>query len=363
MVKFWLSDGIYIAAVCLIHAALISAVVVTSTGPQTVKKAKGESVSLGCTYTTDASDTGDLDIEWTLVSQDMTQKDQMILSYTGGKQYELGSPDLMRRLKFVSDPSGGDATVNITNLQVSDTATYQCKVKKTPGVDSIKVTLVVLVRPSRPKCWVDGSEEKGGSVSLRCRSNQGSSPLKYTWTKESGSLPPTSTQNSQTGELLITNHSDSYRGKYVCEVSNEVGSEQCTYALQAYNPTNKAGVIAGAVIGALLLLLLLIFLILLLICCCCRKRDEKDAANEIREDAAAPESQPGSRNPSFRSVTRYNVHPGIKYTSVKPGSLSRVGSGHSSTQTERSRAQREASMLSSDQRPPLRYDSKYGYPV
>lgn len=51
------------------------------------------------------------------------------------------------------------------------------------------------VRPSPPKCWVEGSEEKGGTVSLRCKSSQGSSPLKYAWTKESGNLPPTATQS------------------------------------------------------------------------------------------------------------------------------------------------------------------------
>ena len=46
--------------------------------------------------------------------------------------------------------------------------------------------------------------------------------------------------------------------------------------------TNKAGVIAGAVIGALLLLLLLLLLIWLLVCCCRKKRYVKEVANEIR---------------------------------------------------------------------------------
>ncbi|XP_058639779.1 V-set and immunoglobulin domain-containing protein 8b isoform X2 [Onychostoma macrolepis] len=293
----------------------------------------------------------------------MTQKDELILSYTGGKQYQLGSPDLMSRFKFVGDPSRGDATVSFSSLKVSDMATYQCKVKKTPGIDSRKVTLVVMVRPSPPKCWVEGSEEKGGTVSLRCKSSQGSSPLKYAWKIESGNMPPTATQNLQTGELLIRNHSDSYTGRYLCEVSNEVGTERCTYALQAYNPTNKAGLIAGAVIGALLLLLLLLLLIWLLICCCNKRRYEKEVANEIREDAAAPESRPGSRNSSFRSVMNYRVHPGIHYSSVGKADVARVGPGRSSTHTERSRVQREASMLASDHRPPLRYDSRYGYPV
>lgn len=67
-----------------------------------------------------------------------------ILSYSGGKEYKLGDLSLMTRLKFVGDPSKGDATITISSLRVTDTATYQCKVKKAPGIDSRKITLVIL---------------------------------------------------------------------------------------------------------------------------------------------------------------------------------------------------------------------------
>lgn len=41
--------------------------------------------------------------------------------------------------------------------------------------------------------------------------------------------------DSQTGELMIRNHSESYMGNYLCVVSNPVGKAQCTYTLHAYN--------------------------------------------------------------------------------------------------------------------------------
>lgn len=50
----------------------------TTTGPQTIQKAQGETVNLGCTYTPGPQDTGELDIEWSNVSPDMTQKDQLV---------------------------------------------------------------------------------------------------------------------------------------------------------------------------------------------------------------------------------------------------------------------------------------------
>ncbi|TKS79111.1 Coxsackievirus and adenovirus receptor -like protein [Collichthys lucidus] len=380
---------------------------VASTGPQTIQKAQGVTVKLPCTYTPGPEDTGELDIEWSNVSPDMTQKDQLLLSFTGGRMHQYGDPSVSSRLKFTGNPKLGDASISISDVRLSDTATYHCKVKKAPGVDTRKVTLVVMVPPSTPKCWVDGGEERGGTVSLRCESSVGSTPLSYTWTRESGgAMPVTATQDPQGGELLIKNHSDSNVGNYVCEVKNAVGREQCKYALHAYNQedvdeltaspghqqqlisassvsvlftlfssaimsieaaellfwhdtaTNKAGVIAGAVIGALLLLLLLLLLIWLLICCCHKRRYQKEVANEIREDAPAPESRPNSRNSSFRSVMGYRTHPGVQYSSVRnhhrESGRSAVYTGGSNGTSQPAAADRPA---------PLQYDHKYGYPV
>ncbi|XP_031705426.1 V-set and immunoglobulin domain-containing protein 8b isoform X2 [Anarrhichthys ocellatus] len=340
---------------------------VTSSGPQTIQKAQGETVTLGCTFTPGPHDTGELDVEWSNVRPDMTQKDQLILSYRGGEMHHYGDPGVSKRLNFVADPKQGDASIFLSNVRLADKATYQCKVKKVPGVDMRKVTLVVMVPPSMPKCWVEGKEEKGGPVSLRCKSSVGSTPLSYTWSRESGgALPSTATQDRHTGELLIKNHTDNNIGSYVCEVENAVGKGQCKYALHAYNPTNKAGVIAGAVIGALLLLLLLLFLIWLLICCCHKRRYEKEVQNELREDAQAPESRPTSRPTSrassLRSVLAYRTHPGVHYSSVRKNLPSVSESGPSPIFNGESNG-RSQPTAAGQGRGSLKYDQKFGYPV
>lgn len=62
--------------------------------------------------------------------------------------------------------------------------------------------LLPTVPPTTPKCWVEGPEEKGGSVSLRCRSAEGSAPISYTWSRESGSaMPPTATHSNDQPSL------------------------------------------------------------------------------------------------------------------------------------------------------------------
>ncbi|XP_078106397.1 V-set and immunoglobulin domain-containing protein 8b isoform X1 [Sander vitreus] len=340
------------------------AMVVMSTGPQTIQKAQGETVELGCAYTPGPQDTGVLDIEWYNVSPDMTQKDKLILSYTGNQTHYYSDPGVSKRLKFKGDPKLGDASISLSDVRPSDTATYQCKVKKAPGVDMRKITLVVMVPPSSPKCWVEGGEEKGGPVSLRCKSSQGSTPLSYKWSRESGgAIPATATQDPQNGELLIKNHTDGNIGTYVCEVTNTVGKGQCKYALNAYNPTNKAGVIAGAVIGALLLLLLLLLLLWLLVCCCHKRRYEKEVANEIREDAPAPESRPTSRNSSFRSVMAYRTHPGVHYSSVRNHHPSIREAGHSGGIYAGESNSTSQPTTAGQIHPSLNYDHRYGYAV
>lgn len=67
-----------------------------------------------------------------------------VLSYTGGQVHWYGDPKVSSRFRFTGNPAQGDASVSVSDLRGMDTATYQCKAKKAPGVDMKKVTLVVL---------------------------------------------------------------------------------------------------------------------------------------------------------------------------------------------------------------------------
>lgn len=67
-----------------------------------------------------------------------------VLSYTGGQTQRYGDATVSGRFSFTGNPALGDASIAVTDLKGSDTATYQCKVKKAPGVDMRKVTLVVM---------------------------------------------------------------------------------------------------------------------------------------------------------------------------------------------------------------------------
>ncbi|XP_044030720.1 coxsackievirus and adenovirus receptor homolog [Siniperca chuatsi] len=322
---------------------------VTSTSPQTIQKAEGESVTLGCTYTLSPLDTGELDIEWSVVSPDTTQKDQMLMFYTSGTKYVHGDHAFAKGLSFAArDPSVGDASLSISLLSPAHSATYQCKVKKSPGVDMHKVSLVVMARPSVPKCWVEGGELVGEAVSLHCKSAKGSTPLKYTWRRGSaGPIPAAATQNSVTGELNISNHSQSFAGIYLCEVNNAVGAEHCRIDLKANKPPNRAALIVGTIVGSLLLIfILLVFIGLLYWKLSNRHCYEKDFSNEIREDAPPPESRPVSRHTS-------------RSTSQKVGGTEVSSFNEGPTHTPSSNSHGHTLVKYT----PVEYDSKYGYAV
>ncbi|KAF6118198.1 CXADR Ig-like cell adhesion molecule [Phyllostomus discolor] len=158
-----------------------------------IEKAKGETAYLPCKFTESPEDQGPLDIEWLLSPADNQKVDQVIIIYSGDKIYDDYYQDLKGRVHFTSsDVKSGDASINVTNLQLSDIGTYQCKVKKAPGVGNKKIQLAVLVKPSGTRCYVDGSEEIGNDFKLKCEPKEGSLPLLYEWQKLSNSqkLPP-----------------------------------------------------------------------------------------------------------------------------------------------------------------------------
>ncbi|XP_034280344.1 V-set and immunoglobulin domain-containing protein 8 isoform X2 [Pantherophis guttatus] len=343
--------------------ALSPAVKINAKGREIIYLAKGESVKLGCPFELEPQDDGpnDLDIEWTQMNADPTNLDNVccsllpahqILSYQaqqvihpgypylhprggsgnqdagrfsnpgfqqseGGQRFGSGNDccnGLQQRVNFAApDPSKYDASINLQNVQISDSATYECKVKKT-SVATRKVTVKVLEKPSIPHCSISGKVFLGNEITLRCDSQTGTPPLMYRWAKmadypiESG-LPANTMAGSSPGDLVIHKVSPNHLGVYQCVVSNKVGSARCT--LEVSHDSPLLTIIVGAVLGSLLFLVLLICLIVCLVRCCKkkkRKEGSKKESNQIRVDTAAPRPRPDSRNSSLRSVLGYIPH-------------------------------------------------------
>ncbi|XP_060911915.1 coxsackievirus and adenovirus receptor homolog [Labrus mixtus] len=302
-----------------LFTGLTSGLDITSTGPTPIEKASGQSVKLNCQFTLATEDAGPLDIEWSILSSDNQKEDKVVIFYSGDRAYVDYYPPMKGRVHFNSaDPKNGDASITLTGLMSSDSGTYQCKVKKAPGIRSKKMLLIVMVKPSKPRCYAEGQTEEGKDVVLRCISNKGTNPLQYSWEKTSPNklLPATAVLDPVGGTVNVRNASASASGTYRCTVTNRVGTEDCILHLDVTPPPNIPGIIAGAII---IVLLILLIIAIILFCCCRarhRKKYEKEICNEIREDVPPPKSRVstarsftvGSQRSSLGSMSPSNLH-------------------------------------------------------
>ncbi|XP_036778587.2 V-set and immunoglobulin domain-containing protein 8 isoform X1 [Manis pentadactyla] len=321
--------------------ALLSAVRISGDGQEVLYLAEGDNVRLGCPYILDPEDYGPnaLDIEWMQVNSDPSHRENVFLSYQDKRINHGNLPHLQQRVRFTAtDPSQYDASINLMNLQVSDTATYECRVKKTT-MASRKVVVTVQARPAVPMCWTEGHMTHGNDVVLKCFANGGSPPLSYRWAKISGHTHPyrAGSYHSQhsfhselsyqesfhssmnqvsglsNGDLVLTDISHEDNGLYQCTVANHVGYSVCVVEVKV-SDSRRIGMIVGAVLGSLLMLGCLIVGIWGLVCCCCGGAGAGtrgafgygngggvgggacgDLASEIREDAVAPGCKSGGR--------------------------------------------------------------------
>ncbi|XP_053297073.1 coxsackievirus and adenovirus receptor homolog [Pleuronectes platessa] len=302
-----------------LSAGLIAGLDITSTQSTSIERASGDTVKLDCQFTLATIDSGPLDIEWSLLSSDNQKEDKVVILYSGDRSYEDYFPPMKGRVHFNSaDPKNGDGSINLTGLKSTDSGTYQCKVKKAPGIRSRKITLIVMVKPSKPRCYTEGPTQEGKDITLRCKSGEGSNPLQYSWEKISDGklLPAASVLDPVGGTVNVRNASASASGTYRCTATNPVGTEECTLHLNITPPPNTAGIIAGAIIAVLLILII----IAIILFCCCRARNrkkyEKEICNEIREDVPPPKSRVstarsftvGSQRSSLGSMSPSNLH-------------------------------------------------------
>lgn len=302
-----------------LFAGLASGLEITSTGQTSIEKASGQSVKLDCQFSLAPEDSGPLDIEWSLTPSDNQKEDIVVLLYSGDRAYEDYYAPMKGRVHFNSaDPKNGDGSINLTGLKSSDSGTYQCKVKKAPGIRSKKMLLIVMVKPSKPRCYTEGPTQEGKDIQLRCMSSEGTAPLDYKWEKTSDSklLPASAVLDPVGGTVNVKNASASASGTYRCTVRNRVGSEECVLYLTVKPAPNTAGIVAGVIIAVLLIL---IIIAIILFCCCRarhRKKYEKEICNEIREDVPPPKSRVstarsftvGSQRSSLGSMSPSNLH-------------------------------------------------------
>ncbi|XP_041655363.1 CXADR-like membrane protein [Cheilinus undulatus] len=297
-------------------------------GAQTeMKKVLGDNATLPCHHQLPSSNS--LDIEWLL--QKPNSKQRVIITFFGGQVYtNEATGSEAGRLSFAGDYLGGDASLLISDLLLTDSGEYYCKVKTGGKYHWSQVNLIVLVKPSKPTCSKDGKVLEGSDVKLSCKSSHGSDPISYKWErvldngKSLGKLPNLALIDLKNPEIVtLRNLTMDSNGVYRCTASNEVGEENCTIEVTMEQRREDVVKWAGAAAGISLGVLVVILIVWLVF----RKKEKKkyeeeETPNEIREDAEAPKAKlvkpnslSSSRSGSSRSgasSTQSMVHNSIQ---------------------------------------------------
>ncbi|XP_060752615.1 CXADR-like membrane protein [Tachysurus vachellii] len=293
---------------------LLASGVLRASGQTEMKRVVGDNATLPCYHQLWHADTSLLDIEWLVVKPNAKQK--AVITYFAGRIYDPNEGE-ERRLTLAGDYLKGDASLMIRDLLDTDSGEYSCKVKNGGKYNWNTVDLIVLVKPSKPRCWMEGRLLEGSDLKMSCKSAEGSDPIQYKWERVlekgryMGKLPPLALLDLKNPEFVtLRNLSRESAGIYRCTASNDVGEESCTVEVKIHY-VRGMGVMAGAVVGVSLGVLLLILIVWLVF----RKKEKKkyeeeETPNEIREDAEAPKAKlmkpnslSSSRSGSSRSGT------------------------------------------------------------
>ncbi|XP_036894100.1 V-set and immunoglobulin domain-containing protein 2 isoform X2 [Sturnira hondurensis] len=228
--------------------ALLGLVCLTAPGPavevhvpaEPLSAPAGKTAELTCSYSTSVTDS--FALEWSFVQPGKPISASLpILYFTNGHLYPTGSK-AKRASLLQNPPTGGVATLKLTDVHPSDTGTYLCQVNNPPdfytnGMGLINLTVL----------------------------------------------------DEVTGQLILSNLSLASSGTYRCVATNQMGSAACELRFSVTDPSQ--GRVAGAVIGVLLGVLLLSIAVFCLIRFQKERRKrpkETYGGSDLREDAIAP---------------------------------------------------------------------------
>ncbi|XP_071317581.1 CXADR-like membrane protein isoform X4 [Trachinotus anak] len=298
----------------LLTLFLVELGVLMTYGQMEMKRVVGDNATLPCHHQFWVGDDPTLDIEWLLLKP--TNRQRVVITYFAGRVFDPNEAE-HGHVAFAGEYLKGDASLLISDLSLTDSGEYSCKVKTGAQYHWSTISLIVLVKPSKPQCWMEGKLMEGGDVKMSCKSADGSDPIHYKWErvldkgKYIGKLPPLAMIDLKNPEIVtLRNLTKDSTGVYKCTASNDVGEESCTVEVKMHY-VRGMGVVAGAVVGVSFGVLLIILIIWLV----CRKKEmkkyeEEETPNEIREDAEAPKatlmkpnSISSSRSGSSRSGT------------------------------------------------------------
>ncbi|XP_010632243.1 cell surface A33 antigen [Fukomys damarensis] len=252
------------------------------TPQDTLRAARGQSVTLPCSYSTSALDREGF-IQWDKLLRSHTEK---VVTWTFRTQAYIYGSLYENRVKMAGNAEQSDASVTIEQLSMDDNGTYECSVSllsDLQGTSKSRVRLLVLVPPSTPDCSIEGETVIGNNIQLTCQSAEGSPAPEYSWKSYDSERRERALRSAASGQsLLLKNISTDTSGYYTCFSSNEMGTSTCEIALTVRPPSMNVALYAGIAAGVVVTLIIIGVVAYF---CCCREKDKKGGTAEDKAGA------------------------------------------------------------------------------
>lgn len=226
---------------------------------------------LSCHFSLAPEDLGALGIEWSIRPKDISYEGPVIIWFTANHIYDHFE-HCGRRVQFEQlNPAIGNVSIRISNLEVTDTNTYMCQIRKLHGIKACIVQLNVTKRPTKAECHVQGAVKLDNQVVLRCHA-KGSPPMWYTGSMgvPGKRVPFGSIVDPASGGLVLKIPQEVAQGT----AQNRVGITQCLVVLRFQDPPENCD--SGVTV---------LIAIIIVSSCCKRRRQVENPGKEIQEDA------------------------------------------------------------------------------
>ncbi|XP_019279004.2 cell surface A33 antigen isoform X2 [Panthera pardus] len=210
-----------------------------------LRAARGDSVTLPCTYHTSASNRDGF-VQWDKL---LRSHSEMVLIWKFLTKTLISGELYKDRVNVSGNAEISDASITIGQLTMEDNGTYECSVslmEDLGGTPKSRVQLLVLVPPSKPECGIEGETIIGNNIQLTCQSKEGSPAPQYSW---------------RTYDIL---------------------NQERPAPPASMNVALYAG-IAGGLAAAIIVIGIVVY------CCCCRGNDE---AKDTRQNRVAYQKPP-----------------------------------------------------------------------
>ncbi|XP_078027484.1 uncharacterized protein LOC117266059 isoform X2 [Epinephelus lanceolatus] len=282
--------------------------------PRSVCAMKGSTVTLPCTFKTLASVTENGKEVLIKINRVVWCPNHEICQGGTPSVYDSKSDKNNPRYRYLGDKKG-NCTLQITDLQTDDNATFRFRVETNHG----KATFTgppgvkVIVENTRMKIKTESNREfkRGERLTLKCNAMCTFHQLEVTWFRDGNTLPETG-PTLQLGPLAAKDS-----GNYTCGLKNNNRTLSQPYSLHVEGEEEAGDVnlplIAGVVVGVLLAL----FALVLVLCIIKRKRAAAAAADQLQPSVESEQKRPDIIYSDIQHPAEQEPQEDISYAAVQ----------------------------------------------